>query len=69
MERLQKELGMAIVIITHDLGVVAELAMTSRSCTRGGSSRRARLSCSSPSPSTLHLGLFEVDPDARRLAR
>ena len=26
MERLQKELGMAIVIITHDLGVVAELA-------------------------------------------
>jgi peptide/nickel transport system ATP-binding protein len=26
LERLQKELGMAIVIITHDLGVVAELA-------------------------------------------
>ncbi len=26
MERLQRELGMAIVIITHDLGVVAELA-------------------------------------------
>jgi len=26
MERLQKELGMAIVIITHDLGVVAEMA-------------------------------------------
>jgi peptide/nickel transport system ATP-binding protein len=26
MERLQQELGMAIVIITHDLGVVAELA-------------------------------------------
>jgi peptide/nickel transport system ATP-binding protein len=26
MERLQSELGMAIVIITHDLGVVAELA-------------------------------------------
>jgi peptide/nickel transport system ATP-binding protein len=26
MERLQSELGMAIVIITHDLGVVAEMA-------------------------------------------
>jgi peptide/nickel transport system ATP-binding protein len=26
MERLQRELGMAIVIITHDMGVVAELA-------------------------------------------
>jgi peptide/nickel transport system ATP-binding protein len=26
LERLQKELGMAIVIITHDLGVVAEMA-------------------------------------------
>jgi peptide/nickel transport system ATP-binding protein len=26
MERLQQELGMAIIIITHDLGVVAELA-------------------------------------------
>ncbi|MGO9489468.1 MAG: ABC transporter ATP-binding protein [Solirubrobacteraceae bacterium] len=26
MERLQRELGMAIIIITHDLGVVAEVA-------------------------------------------
>jgi peptide/nickel transport system ATP-binding protein len=26
MERLQRELGMAVVIITHDLGVVAEMA-------------------------------------------
>jgi peptide/nickel transport system ATP-binding protein len=26
MERLQRELGMAVVIITHDLGVVAEVA-------------------------------------------
>jgi peptide/nickel transport system ATP-binding protein len=26
MERLQRELGMAIVIITHDMGVVAEMA-------------------------------------------
>jgi len=26
MERLQREMGMAIVIITHDLGVVAEMA-------------------------------------------
>src|SRR5260370_29467378 len=26
MERLQHELGMAIIIITHDLGVVAEMA-------------------------------------------
>ena len=26
MERLQRELGMAVIIITHDLGVVAEMA-------------------------------------------
>ena len=26
LERLQRELGMAIVIVTHDLGVVAEMA-------------------------------------------
>ena len=34
---------MAVILITHDLGVVAENADEVRSCTRGGSSSRATL--------------------------
>ncbi len=53
MERLQRELGMAIVIITHDLGVVAEMA-DDIAVMYAGTDRRDDLgaSCCSPSPST-----------------
>ncbi len=67
LERLQRELGMAIVIITHDLGVVAEMAdeiavMYAGRIVETASAeidlRRAR--------APLHVGPVEVDPAAQR---
>ncbi len=52
IERLQSELNTSVVMITHDLGVVAEVADRSRSCTRAGSSSARRRRRSSRSRST-----------------
>ena len=53
MERLQRELGMAIVIITHDLGVVAEMADDiARHVRRADRRDGLRASSSSPHPNT-----------------
>ncbi len=70
MERLQRELGMAIVIITHDLGVVAEMAddiavMYAGRIVETASATRA-VRCARAS---LHVGSVEVDPAPGRTAR
>ena len=68
LERLQRELGMAIVIITHDLGVVAEMAdeiavMYAGRIVEGfdGDDLLER--------TPLHMGPAQVDSEARELAR
>lgn len=48
---LQEQTGVALLFVTHDLGVVAELCGGSWSCTRGRSSRTAPSSRSTPHPS------------------
>ena len=63
MERLQRELGMAIVIITHDLGVVAEMADDIAVMYAG----RIVETAVAPAPvrrprAPLHLGPAAVDP-------
>ena len=66
LERLQRELGMAIVIITHDLGVVAEMAdeIAVMYAGRIVETASAELLFAEPEhPYTW--GLLEVDPDAR----
>ena len=63
LERLQRELGMAIVIITHDLGVVAEMAddiavmYAGRIVETASAERRLRRP-----RAPLHVGPAEVDP-------
>jgi len=44
----QRERSMAMILVTHDLGVVAGGPMTSRSCTAARSSSRRRPRPSSP---------------------
>ena len=66
MERLQRELEMAIVIITHDLGVVAEMAddiavMYAGRIVETASAELAVRRSRAP----VHVGPVEVDPDAR----
>ena len=63
MERLQRELGMAIMIITHDLGVVAEMAddiavMYAGRIVETASARAVFAEPRAP----LHVGAAEVDP-------
>jgi peptide/nickel transport system ATP-binding protein len=41
LRRLQRELGMGMIFVTHDLGVAAEIADTVRSCMPAGSSKAA----------------------------
>ena len=70
MERLQRELGMAIVIITHDLGVVAEMAddiavMYAGRIVETSSAERSVRGAGAP----LHVGPAEVDPAPGRPAR
>ncbi len=70
LERLQRELRMAIVIITHDLGVVAEMAdeiavMYAGRIVRDG----VRDGIVLGPGASVHMGPVEVDPDNPRFAR
>ena len=74
LEDLQQRLGMAIIIITHDLGVVAEIAdEIARHVRRADRRARRRRARSSARPAPVHVGPAEVDPapgqPARRGAR
>ena len=74
IEKLQEEFGSAVIMITHDLGVVAEIADESSSCTRPRSRRRAASSRSSRShiiPYTWGLmgSLPRLDADVERLVQ
>ena len=42
LQRLRAEIGCSIVLITHDLGVAARIAIASRCSTPAGSSRSGR---------------------------
>ena len=66
LKRLQRELGMAIVIITHDLGVVAEMADDIAVMYAGRIVETRPPTRSSRPRAPLHLGPAEVDPPARR---
>ena len=49
LKKLQEELGLAMLFITHDLSVLVEVWIASRSCTRAGWSRKGpRTGCSGP---------------------
>ena len=52
LERLRAELGLALILISHDLRCWPRRATGSRSCTRGGSSRPARSTPVFSRPST-----------------
>ena len=70
LEDLQQRLGMAIIIITHDLGVVAEIAdeiavMYAGRIVEHASTRADLRRAAAP----LHVGSAEVDPAARQPAR
>ena len=70
MERLQRELGMAIVIITHDLGVVAEMADDIAVMYAGRIVETAPTAEHLRRPrAPLHVGPAEVDPTSGRAAR
>ena len=68
MKRLQRDHGSAIVLITHDMGVVADLAERVASCTRGGWSRRRPGAALPRSAAPLHLGAPRLDAAPRPAA-
>ena len=68
--RLQEELGMAIVIITHDLGVVAEIADEIAVMYAGRIVERApAANALRGARAPLHLGPAALDPAPGRAAR
>ena len=70
MERLQDELGMAIILITHDLGVVAEMADEIAVMYAGRIVEHAPTAALFDAPQHPYTwGLLEVDPVARGRAR
>ena len=70
LERLQRELGMAIVIITHDLGVVAEIADDIAVMYAGRIVETASTETIFDGARTsLHLGPAEVDPASSTSSR
>ena len=65
LSELQQRLGMAIILITHDLGVVAEIADDHRGDVRRPDRRaRPRRADLRRSPAPLHVGPAQVDPAA-----
>ena len=67
IERLQRELGMAIIIITHDLGVVAEMADEIAVMYAGRIVEHGPAETIFGAPAApVHVGPAEVDPAAGR---
>ena len=66
LEDLQQRLGMAMIIITHDLGVVAEVADEIAVMYAGRLVEHARRTESSRPAASLHVGTAQVDTAARQ---
>ena len=70
LERLRGELGMAVVIVTHDLGVVAEMADEIAVMYAGRIVETAATETLAEQPRTpLHVGPVALDPETGRPAR
>ena len=69
LRELQRELGTAILLITHDLGVVNEMADRMAVMYAGASSKRARALQVLRRASSLHARVCARDPRARRARR
>ena len=63
LRSLQAELGMAIVLVTHDLGVVADIATRPPSCTPARSSNRPRGAAARRPAHPYTRGLLDAMPD------
>ena len=70
LDDLQSRLGMAIIIITHDLGVVAEITDEIAVMYAGRIVERAPTDCDLRRPAApVHVGPVEVDPAPRHRSR